>query len=62
MNLEGPHWVLKEINIEKEVCSKCEACFLLATVYKEKLRLLADRKEEIFKRIIDFNAKNQIVG
>jgi hypothetical protein len=62
MNLEGPHWVLKELNINKEVCSKCEACLLLATVYKEKMRLLAAKKEEIFKRIIDFKNKKQIVG
>jgi hypothetical protein len=50
LHLEGPEAVLAELGVEKKFYRGCEACFYLGTAYQEKLRALAERKEEIFAR------------
>ncbi len=49
--IEGPEWILTRLNVTKSFNNKCEACFYLCTVHKNKLRALASKKEEIFAHI-----------
>ena len=48
--LKGPIDVLNSISKKKKAYHKCEACYLLES-YKEDLRKLASRKEEIFSKL-----------
>lgn len=50
LHLEGPEAVLAELGVEKKFYRRCEACFYLGTACREKLLVLAARKEEIFAR------------
>ncbi len=50
LHLEGPEAVLSKMGVEKKFYRKCEACFYLGTACREKLLVLAAKKEEIFAR------------
>ncbi len=50
--LRGPQEILRNLNYKGEIYHKCEACSLIWT-YKEKLRRLAQKKEDIFHALVN---------